>query len=414
MDATTQTASPPTRGRMVARRLPLWVLIGAFLGILAGITFGERASLLKPLGDVYAMMLLSVVYPYILSSLIVGLGSLAVGRARRLLQASWGVYVFLWVTVFAAIFVLTQAIPPPAPPAEVATAASRRGAHAPADDHPGQSDRRARPEFRAGHHRVCGHLRTRGADDRFKSLVSRNHGDDQAGEPESVGVGHLARPGRRVRVVRRDGGNDRAACRRHACRVHGAVPDRHRRARVRRVAARAVGDRAGQRPRASGRASAGFRARPGDDLADVRAAADPRRRRAQDRRGGSRRRRGKRHHAGDDLAFLRVHVARKLFRRAVHRLCVPALSGDVACVADGAARPLHLAVGERIAEHDAQRGDVHEPVAGAAGRHAAALRGGDDRHALRPGGALGVRLCLRGDRGSVRLLPEHGAAPVQR
>jgi hypothetical protein len=42
MDAIAQTASPTTRGRMAAR-LPLWVLIGAFLGILTGITFGERA-----------------------------------------------------------------------------------------------------------------------------------------------------------------------------------------------------------------------------------------------------------------------------------------------------------------------------------------------------------------------------------
>jgi proton glutamate symport protein len=119
MDAATQTASPTTRGRPVAGRLPLWVLIGAFLGILTGITLGERASLLKPVGDVYAMMLLSVVYPYILSSLIVGLGSLAAGRARRLLQASWRVYLLLWVTVFAAIFVLAQAIPSPAPPVEI-------------------------------------------------------------------------------------------------------------------------------------------------------------------------------------------------------------------------------------------------------------------------------------------------------
>jgi proton glutamate symport protein len=117
MDATAQTASPTTR--TVSGRLPLWVLTGAFLGILAGITFGERASLLKPLGDVYAMMLLSVIYPYILSSLIVGLGSLAAGRARRLLQASWRVYLLLWVTVFAAIFVLAQAIPAPAPPVEI-------------------------------------------------------------------------------------------------------------------------------------------------------------------------------------------------------------------------------------------------------------------------------------------------------
>jgi Na+/H+-dicarboxylate symporter len=117
MDATAQTAPPTTR--TVSARLPLWVLTGAFLGILAGITFGERAALLEPIGDVYAMMLLSVVYPYILSSLIVGLGSLAAGRARRLLQASWRVYLLLWVTVFATIFVLAQAIPAPAPPVEI-------------------------------------------------------------------------------------------------------------------------------------------------------------------------------------------------------------------------------------------------------------------------------------------------------
>jgi Na+/H+-dicarboxylate symporter/ABC-type amino acid transport substrate-binding protein len=119
MDAAAQTASPTVRARRVGARLPLWVLSGAFLGILTGLTFGERTAFLKPLGDVYAMMLLSVVYPYILSSLIVGLGSLAAGRARRLLQASWGIYLFLWLVVFAAIFLLMQAIPPPAPPVEI-------------------------------------------------------------------------------------------------------------------------------------------------------------------------------------------------------------------------------------------------------------------------------------------------------
>ena len=119
MEATAQAASSAVRGHTMTARLPLWVLLGALLGILAGITFGERTAFLGPLGDVYTMMLLSVVYPYILSSLIVGLGSLATGRAWRLLQASWGIYLFLWVAVFAAIFVLAQAIPPPAPPVEI-------------------------------------------------------------------------------------------------------------------------------------------------------------------------------------------------------------------------------------------------------------------------------------------------------
>ena len=119
MDAAPQTASGAARSRSVAARLPLWVLIGAFLGVLAGITFGERTAVLQPLGVVYAMMLESVVYPYILSSLIVGLGSLAGARARRLFHASWAVYLGLWVTVLAALVALALAIPPPAPPVEV-------------------------------------------------------------------------------------------------------------------------------------------------------------------------------------------------------------------------------------------------------------------------------------------------------
>src|SRR5262252_6477720 len=89
MEAASQAASGTMRGRRFAASLPFWVLVGAALGILTGVTLGERTAILHPLGVVYAMMLESVVYPYILSSLIVGLGSLASARTPRLVRARW-------------------------------------------------------------------------------------------------------------------------------------------------------------------------------------------------------------------------------------------------------------------------------------------------------------------------------------
>ena len=57
MEAASQTASGSMRARRLAASLPLWVLVGAALGILTGITLGERTAVLHPLGVVYAMML---------------------------------------------------------------------------------------------------------------------------------------------------------------------------------------------------------------------------------------------------------------------------------------------------------------------------------------------------------------------
>jgi Na+/H+-dicarboxylate symporter/ABC-type amino acid transport substrate-binding protein len=95
------------------------VLAGALLGVLAGLTFGERMAVLHPIGIAYSMMLESVIYPYILSSVIAGLGGLTRDRAIQLFKASWAVFLALWIIAFAAIFVLAQAIPPPPPPVEI-------------------------------------------------------------------------------------------------------------------------------------------------------------------------------------------------------------------------------------------------------------------------------------------------------
>ena len=64
------TAAKPIRHRVRAIPLPLWVVFGALAGIIAGVVFGERPSILQPIGSAYAMMLQIAVYPYLLCALI--------------------------------------------------------------------------------------------------------------------------------------------------------------------------------------------------------------------------------------------------------------------------------------------------------------------------------------------------------
>jgi Na+/H+-dicarboxylate symporter len=89
------TASPPLKRGIRAIRLPVWILFGAVAGAIAGVALSERTAVLQPLGSAYVMMLQIAVYPYLLSSLLRGLGRLMPTMARRLLAASWGIYLFM-------------------------------------------------------------------------------------------------------------------------------------------------------------------------------------------------------------------------------------------------------------------------------------------------------------------------------
>jgi len=94
-------------------RLPSWILLSAVCGLACGLFFGERMAFLQPLGLAYSKMLEIAVFPYIICSLLSGLGGLVADRAWRLLRASWHVYVLLWVTTFITIYLLALAIPSP-------------------------------------------------------------------------------------------------------------------------------------------------------------------------------------------------------------------------------------------------------------------------------------------------------------
>ena len=56
--------------------LAFWVLIGGVAGILAGLFFGDYCATLAPVGFAYVMLLEAAVYPYLICSLLHGLGSL--------------------------------------------------------------------------------------------------------------------------------------------------------------------------------------------------------------------------------------------------------------------------------------------------------------------------------------------------
>src|SRR6185437_5431662 len=98
-----------------AVNLASWVLVGGVLGVLAGITFGESCAILSPLGFAYVGLLQAAVYPYLVCSLLHGLGSLDPAKAWRLLKSGWVFYLVAWAITFACLAALAQGIPPVQP-----------------------------------------------------------------------------------------------------------------------------------------------------------------------------------------------------------------------------------------------------------------------------------------------------------
>jgi proton glutamate symport protein len=100
----------------VGLNLSAWVIIGAASGALCGVFLGEYAAVMEPLGSVYVALLQMVVFPFIISSLLHGLGSLGSATALRLLRSGWPLFLVAWGGTLAAMWLLAQAIPESRPP----------------------------------------------------------------------------------------------------------------------------------------------------------------------------------------------------------------------------------------------------------------------------------------------------------
>ena len=91
--------------------MPVKVLIGGLLGILTGVFLGERATFLEPVGRAYVLLVQAVVYPYIIASLLHGMGSMSPSMAGRLFRRGMPMYVIVWGLTFCIMLVVAIGLP---------------------------------------------------------------------------------------------------------------------------------------------------------------------------------------------------------------------------------------------------------------------------------------------------------------
>jgi len=91
--------------------LAAWIIIGMLLGVLCGLFFGESCKHLKIIGDIFISLLQMTILPYIITSLILGIGSLNFHEARNLALRG-GILLFLfWGTILGTVFIMPILFP---------------------------------------------------------------------------------------------------------------------------------------------------------------------------------------------------------------------------------------------------------------------------------------------------------------
>jgi Na+/H+-dicarboxylate symporter len=87
------------------------ILIGLTAGILAGLFFGEPAAALQPIADIYIRLMQMTVLPYLVLTLIVGLGRMHAAEAKRLAARGFLLLVLFWGLTLAVIGLMPLAFP---------------------------------------------------------------------------------------------------------------------------------------------------------------------------------------------------------------------------------------------------------------------------------------------------------------
>lgn len=87
------------------------ILAGLFLGILTGLFFGEKAAHLQWVAEAWIRLMQMTVLPYVMMSLIAGLGQMNAPLAKKLAWRGGLLMVLFWGIAFLVIFAMSQSFP---------------------------------------------------------------------------------------------------------------------------------------------------------------------------------------------------------------------------------------------------------------------------------------------------------------
>jgi Na+/H+-dicarboxylate symporter len=87
------------------------IIVGLMLGVLVGLFFGEGAAALQPVADVYIRLMQMTVLPYLVLALVIGLGQLNPGVAKRLAVRMGLLLLLFWGLTLLVIGAMPLAFP---------------------------------------------------------------------------------------------------------------------------------------------------------------------------------------------------------------------------------------------------------------------------------------------------------------
>ncbi|MEP3278332.1 MAG: cation:dicarboxylase symporter family transporter [Stappiaceae bacterium] len=96
---------------MQSKHLPMFVLFGGITGVLIGLYSPLLTEIIAPAGSIYIRLMEVVVLPYLISSLVLGLGGLEPQNAVKLFKKSWAIYLVLWAITFAVLVFAATTVP---------------------------------------------------------------------------------------------------------------------------------------------------------------------------------------------------------------------------------------------------------------------------------------------------------------